>query len=417
MPSTQRYLSVSESLSASSARPPIVASLTVDGVIEPTILSRALAILAAQSPLLRSQIVRDDTGFLLRIIEDQVPTLTVHHGAEDTVLAEINTPLQLDRQVVRTVLSHDGTNSTVTLAMDHSVTDGRLLANLMHKLLDNYTTLAAGDTPHQTSPEGLPPSLDSRLAGQFSDEEIATFITQTVARTEQSPPATLPTLAATGENATPSGFAVRNITFTAQATTDILTTSQKNGLPAHGLISGAVLAALRAQLEPATEPLTLAVTSPVDLRDRLIPPVAPDAELCCSGVVTVLVTTPHPADPLALGRQITTQGYTALDHCEPQKWILARSRLNTPLMLPASVGISNLGQLATPPTPPGIQVTVNRFLGAAPRSFPAIAVSITDGRLTLDLGYNRSFLTDQQMTNLANGITSTLAHATANTAA
>jgi hypothetical protein len=35
-------------------------------------------------------------------------------------------------------------------------------------------------------------------------------------------------------------------------------------------------------------------------------------------------------------------------------------------------------------------------------------VSTTDGRLTLDLIYNRSVLTDQQMTNLANGIKSTL---------
>jgi NRPS condensation-like uncharacterized protein len=330
MPSRQRYLSVSESLSASSAWH-VVASLTVDGIIEPTILSRALTILAAQYPLLRGQIIRDDTGFLLRIIEDQFPTLTVHHGVEgasgDVLLAEINTPLQLDRQVVRTALSHDGTNSTIMLVIDHSVTDGRLLATLLHKLLDNYTTLAVGNTPPPTPPDDLPPSLDTMLAGQFSDEEIATFITQTVALTEQSPPARLPTLTAARENTTPSGTAVRNITFTTQATTEILTTAKKNGLSAHGLISGAILAALRAQLEPATEPLTLAVTCSVDLRHRLIPPVAPDAQLCCGGIVTVFVTTPHPADPLALGGQITTQLHTAIDHGEPKKFILARCRL------------------------------------------------------------------------------------------
>ncbi|MBV9010704.1 MAG: hypothetical protein JO272_01425 [Pseudonocardiales bacterium] len=417
MPSTQRYLSVTESMFASIAGPPVVTSLAVDGAIEPTILGRALSTLAAQYPLLRGQIVRDDAGFLLRILEDQTPTLTIHHGTEDVALTEINTPLRLDRQVARATLAGNGTTSTITLGMDHSVTDGGLLVALMYKLLDNYTTLAAGDTPQQTSPDDLPPSLDTMLAGQFSDEEIATFITQTAARTEHSPPATLPTLAAVRENATPSDFAVHNITLTAQAMTDILTTAQKNGLPAHGLISGAILAALRAQLEPATEPLTLALTSTVNLRDRLIPPLAPDAQLCCSGVVPVFVTTPHPADPLALGRQITTQLYTAIDRCEPQKFILAWNRLNAVLRPPTSVAISNLGQLDTPPTPPGIQVTANRFLGPVPGSVPLIWTHITDGRLTLDLGYNRSFLTDQQMTNLANGIRSTLAHAVASTAA
>lgn len=407
MPSTQRYLSVTESLPASNARLPGVASLTVDGIIEPTILSHALTTLAAQYPLLRGQIVRDDTGFLLRIIEDQNPTLTVRHGAEDVVLAEINTPLQLDRQVVRTVLSHDGTNSTVTLAMDHSVTDGRLTATMLYRLLENYTMLAAGNAPPPTSTDDLPPPLDSMLAGQFSDEEIATFITQTLARTERSPVATLPALAAASENTAPSDFAVRTIAFTAQATTEILTTAKKNGVFAHGLISGAILAALRAQLEPATEPMTLSVASPVDLRDRLTPALAPDAQLCCVGRVWVFVTTSHPADPFALGRQIITQLHTAIGNDDPQKWILAMNHLNAVLMSPTSVGISDLGRLATPPTPSGIQVTASRVLATYPGSMPLIFANSTGGRLTLDLVYHRSFLTDQQMTNLANDIEST----------
>ncbi|MGH3721377.1 MAG: phthiocerol/phthiodiolone dimycocerosyl transferase family protein [Pseudonocardiaceae bacterium] len=380
----------------------------MDGVIEPTILSRALTTLAAQYPLLRGQIFRDDTGFLLRVIEDQIPTLTVHRRAEDALLVEINTPLQLDRQVVRTVLSHDGTNSTIMLAIDHSVTDARLLATLLYRLLDNYTTLAAGNTLRQTPADDLPPSLDTRLAGRFSDEEIATFITQTVALTEQSPATTLPSLAAANENTAPSDFAVRNIAFTAQTTTEILITAKKNGLSAHGLISGSILAALRAQLEPATEPITLALTSSVDLRHRLIPPVAPDAQLCCVGLVSVFVATPRSADPLVLGRQITTQVHTAIERGDPQKRILAGSHLEAILMPSTSVGVTNLGQLATPPTPSGIQVTASRVLTTSPGPIPLVFVNTTGGRLTLDLVYNRSFLTDQQMTDLADGIESTL---------
>jgi hypothetical protein len=292
--------------------------------------------------------------------------------------------------------------------MDHSVTDGRLITTLLHKLLDNYTTLAAGNTPPSPSTDDLPPPLDTRLAGQFSDEEIATFITQTVALTEQSPVATLPTLAAASENTTPSGFAVRTIAFTAQATTEILTTAKKNALFAHGLISGAILAALRAQLERATEPITLAISLPVDLRDRLTPPLAPDAQLSCVGRVWVSVTTPHPADPLMLGRQIITRVHTAIGNDDPQKSIVAMNHLNTVRMPPTSVVISDIGRLATPPTPSGMQVTANRVLIAYPGPTPLIIVSITGGRLTLDLVYNRSFLIDQQMTDLANGIELTL---------
>lgn len=408
MLSTQRYLSVTESLLASVGRPPIVASVTVDAVLEPTILSRALTTLAAQYPLLRGQILQDDTGSLLRIAEDQIPGLTIHHGAEDkskdVVLVEINTPLPLNQQVVRTALSRDGTNSTITLAMDHSVADGRLLVTLIHKLLDNYTILVTGKTPRQTSVADLPPSLETRLAGQFSDEEIAGFITQTVSLAEQFPVVTLPALAAARENTTSFDFAVRNIVFTAQATTEILITAKENGMSAHGLISGVILAALRAQLKPATEPITLAVGSGVDLRHRLIPPVAPDAQQCCASGVSVLVTAPHPTDLIALGRQITTRVHAAINNSDPQKLILAMKHLNAFVTAPASIGVTNLGQLAIPPTPSGIRVIANRILGPSKGSIPLIYVNTTDGRLTLDLAYNRSFLTDQQMTDLANGI-------------
>jgi phenolphthiocerol/phthiocerol/phthiodiolone dimycocerosyl transferase len=408
MPSTQRYLSVIESLTLDT-RSTAVASVTVDGVIKPTILSRALTTLAARYPLLRSQIIRDDTGFLLRIIEGQTPTLMVHRGAEDVLLAELNTPLRLDRQVVRTVLSHDGTNSTITLSIDHSFADGCLIAALLNELLGNYTTLAAGMTPGRMPTEDFPPSLDTRLAGQFSHEEIATFITQTtVALTKQPRPARLPSLAATNANTAPPDFAVRNITFTAQTTTKIFTITKKKGLTTHGLICGAILAALRARLEPATEPITLAVKSPVNLRRRLIPPITPNAQLSCLGGVTVFVTAPHPADALALGRQITTQIHTAIDNGDPQKWILARNHSDAILKPSTSVTVSNLGRLATPPTPSGIEITASRFLTTFPEPIPLIIAHTASGRLTLDLVYDRSFLTDQQMADLANGIEITL---------
>jgi hypothetical protein len=165
-------------------------------------------------------------------------------------------------------------------------------------------------------------------------------------------------------------------------------------------------------LEPATEPLTLAVTSAVDLRHRLIPPVAPDAQLCCIGPVPVFVTAPHPADPLTLGRQITTRVRTAIDHGDPQKWILGMNHPDAVLMPSPSVFVSNLGLLATPPTPSGIQITASRFLATYSGPIPLIFVSTTSGLLTLDLVYNRSFLTDQQMTDLADGIESTLGSST-----
>jgi hypothetical protein len=342
----------------------------------------------------------------------QIPTLTVHRGAEDAseevLLAEINTPLRLDRQVVRTGLSHDGTNSTITLAIDHSVADGRLVVALLYELLSNYTMLAGGNTPRPKPPDDLPASLKTRLAGRFSDEEIDTFVIQTVALTEQCPPATLPCLATKGGNTAPSDFAVRNITFTAQATAEVLITAKKNGMSAHGLISGAIVAALRARLEPATEPITLAVASSVDLRHRLTPLVAPDAQMCCAAGVLAFVTAAHPADPLALGQQITTRVHTAIDNGDPQKWIMAMSHPGAVLRPSMSVIVSNLGWLATPPTPSGIQVTAYRVLCASPGSIPLIFVNTTGGRLTLDLIYDRSFLTDQQMKDLADGIESIL---------
>ena len=405
----QRYLSVIESLNASSTRPPGVASLTVDGIIEPTILSAALTALAVRYPVLRGQILRDDNGFLLRISEDEIPTLrTIDGSAEDVLLAEVNAPLPIDRQVARTVLSHDGTSSTITFCADHSIADGYLIASLLYELLDNYTLLAAGDTPRLTPSGDLFPSLDTMLADRFSEEEIVTFMAKTVAVAEQSSATLLPSLAS-GAEIMPFVFAVRNISFTARTTTEILIVAKKNGLSAHSLISGAVLAALRAQLKPADEPITLAVACPVDLRRRLIPPIALNAQLCCVGRVSVYVSTSHPADPRVLGRQIMAQVRAAIDNGDPEKWILAMNHGGDAIAIPLpSVVVSNLGRLATPPTPSKIKVVACRVLTAYPGPIPLIFVNTTKSRLTLDMVYDRSFLTDQQMSLLGDDIKSTL---------
>ena len=404
----QRYLSVTESLNASSTRPPGVASLTVDGFIEPTILNCALTALAMRYPVLRGQILRDDNGFLLRISEDEIPTLrTVDGSAEDVLLAEINAPLPIDRQVARTVLSRDGTSSTITLCADHSIADGYLIATFLYELLDNYTLLAARNTPRLTPTGDLFPSLDTMLTDRFSDEEIVTFIAETVAVAEQSSAIVLPSLASSAR-ITPSVFSVRNISFTARTTTEILIVAKKNGLSAHSLISGAVVAALRAQLKPADEPITLAVACPVDLRRRLIPPVALNAQLCCVGRVSVYVSASHPADPRALGQQIMAQVRAAIENGDPEKWVLAMNHGDAIAIPPPSVVVSNLGRLATPPTPSEIQVVACRFLTAYPGPIPLIFVNTTGSRLTLDMVYDRSFLTDQQMSLLSDDIKRTL---------
>ncbi|MGY2062882.1 hypothetical protein ACW9HQ_49025, partial [Nocardia gipuzkoensis] len=63
--------------------------------------------------------------------------------------------------------------------------------------------------------------------------------------------------------------------------------------------------------------------------------------------------------------------------------------------------ISNLGELDPPTLPAGTELRSIRFGTSVPAPFPILFAATTDGHLGLEIVYDRTYFTDEQMTELA----------------
>lgn len=370
----ERMLSLSEKGVAGSGVGPVFAIAHVGGTVDERILAGAWEILAAEYPLLRGKVVGDR----LRV-EDHGPELVV--GGD--LLTEISTPRH---GVARALLS----GSDVVLGVEHAFADGRFCITMLYRLLSHYAELAAG-RPVRPAPAGpLEPPLDARLCGCYNHFDDLL-----------EPPPLAAMLPAGRTDAT--GYGVRNLVFGQAATTGMITAARRARLSVHAMLGGILAAALCAELEPG--PAVLLVMSSVDLRPRLAQPVRPDAGLNCIGDVPAVLS--GPADPVDFGRQLMTQLRSGLEREVPQRRFAMVFCGPGPQVAfrPASLAISNLGRLASPA---GLGVTSVRFLTTAPGPTPLIFATTVDGRLNLDVTYDRTQITDARIVSWTTRIESVL---------
>ncbi|MBF6327701.1 phthiocerol/phthiodiolone dimycocerosyl transferase family protein [Nocardia transvalensis] len=388
----QRYLSPGESNLLTLGVGPVVAQARIDGAVDPETLRRALDLLAVEYPLLGSRIVEDGDGYLLQSAAGEGPSLTDAAIDDDPFTLELNTPVPREHELARAGVFRDGGDGVVSLAIDHSAADGRLTTTLLRKLLGYYAALAEGQVPNPAPGHGLESPLEARLDARYGTEED-------FGAPEQIAPAMLPT-PALGRPVPAQRFGVGHLSQGRRATTALTQRARADGLTMNGLLSGIVATALSDVVDGP-----IAFMFPVDLRSRLRPALRPDAQLLSVGPIHTVVATTEQPDAIDLGRQITTQVRTAIDEALPQKSILAMKARDRsgPETLP-SMTISNLGRLDTPPLPPGAGLRAVRFGTTFPQPSPILFASSTDGRLDLDLVYDRTYFTDEQMTGLTAGI-------------
>ncbi|MFG1791233.1 hypothetical protein [Nocardia sp. NPDC049149] len=395
----QRYLSPGEASLLRENVGAVVAQARIGGVVEPSILEQALATLADAYPLLRSRIVDEAKGYLLQYAAGAGPSLRVVDTDDDPFTLELNTVLAHEREVARAALFRHAGDSVVSLAIHHSVADGRLTTTLLHTLLGYYTAAAEGRAPTQVRGRGLQPSLDELLAGHQSTEEFP-------ASPSQLTPALLPTLAL-GLPVPAQRFGVGQLSMDRRTTTALKRQAHANNITVTGLLSGTAAAALSVVVDG-----TISITFLVDLRSRLQPPLRPDDELLAIGYAMAVVSTAQ-ADSVEYAREIATQLKASVDQGLPQRLILA---LNTEPDQPtpgmASMAVSNLGLLDTPPLPTGAELRSVRFGTTVPQPSPFLFASTTDGQLELDLVYDRTYFTDEQMAQFVTGIRTGLAQFT-----
>jgi len=120
-----------------------------------------------------------------------------------------------------------------------------------------------------------------------------------------------------------------------------------------------------------------------------------------------VVTIYEDSDPIDVGGQVGRQIHTAIGQRLPERQLVACP--DAIEVRGTACLISNVGHVAIPPTPQGIQITALRFFciphAANPPNF---FVTTVRGRLAVDLPYSPLFYTHEEMRQLASEVDRTI---------
>lgn len=397
MKSLKRYLSGTERVFLM-GRIPAICILELEGLVRTDILSEALGALAAESPILRSQVAMDDVGPLLRL-RSSPPELLVRTDADDPAVTEANTPLDPEQANARFTLYQRGGSSTIALAIAHAFSDGMLLSTLSHRLLEYYGVLANGGTLDVQGSDDFEEPMEALLPTHLEPVDLAS-----------APPLKLRTRA-DGGGETAAGVHV--LRFDKKATDQILAASTKAGLTPLGLLSGCIAAAVCAECGDGKEN-TVAVWCLVNMRNRLEREVAADAGIFCAGMTILsLRGDGSRPDPIHLGHQAVAQLNAALAEQVPQRMVPTLANTPPDRFPQSTFALSNIGRYPEPRLPEGLRLIAHRGIVVSSGPAPTLIVITTGGRLSMDITYHRALFTHEQIVTWGNRIRSALIDAAA----
>ncbi|MFH9860353.1 protein kinase [Streptomyces sp. NPDC017202] len=392
-----------------------VLSCSLRGPVDVGALSAAFDAMTQANPTLRSRIVEEGTGHVLRLLdEDERPRLVTRTGAEDEAYAaELNDPLPVGGPLSRAVLvsAPDGGSHLFVLVVDHTVTDGHSGIALLNALWDRYRTLVEGGRDGDAAASATPrwPQPVSRLLPPADDADTAKYLDGRVEEARRHPVELVPydvrrpstTGRAAGEGTTGEGttgeghIEVCRLTLDTELTARLRRTARAGGVSVHALIAATLLATARRRLD-GDGARTLGCLSPVDLRSRLSPPLpASDMVPAVTTHLQTLEVSGTP-DPLDLARTVHARLGDFIsrgDHFHEMR-ITPEIPRNPTLQL-ATVIVTNMGVVPGPRLPSGLEAVDVRLAPAREQYFPqagrspvmACVVSF-EGRLAIEFPHH-----------------------------
>ncbi|MGW4129453.1 phthiocerol/phthiodiolone dimycocerosyl transferase family protein [Amycolatopsis japonica] len=391
MTATERALTISETGCILAGFGPVVVRTAFTGRFDPEVLETAWQRLGREYPLLRCGILGSDDGFLLTL-RDSMPKVAAGFDAFDE---DISHRIE-DGAVSRLSVHETADTAVLTLAVDHAVSDGRLVHTLVRALLRIYTTLLRGETSSSEPRPVFEPGLEELFSGLYTPGW-------------PDPPKVpgKPLVLSGGPRGSLSGFGVNHLELEPEPTAELVSFARASQASVTGLLCGAVSRSARTRSPEADGPLPATLCLPVDFRERLDPPIDADAQLC--GALQCTVTVPVAADdePLEIGLRVAAELRAALERDEPQRTLLAQC-VAPALPPPMTLMVSNIGVVEDPVLPEGLCVTGSRFAATLHGPVPALFVSTVGGRLTLDLVYDRAHHDPEEMGQVMASTESTL---------
>ncbi|MGL6235464.1 MAG: phthiocerol/phthiodiolone dimycocerosyl transferase family protein [Segniliparus sp.] len=256
------------------------------------LVRQAHPVLAAQILPAAAEMLPGMPGFELVLPAEQAPAALVVHSP-GTALA--THPIRQGSELALVdVVPGDG-QAFVSLAVHHAIADGRLGAYWNSLLWSYYTDLVEGAAP-TALPHPVPKSPEEILAERgIGREELGPT------RAERAAPVELPQ--------PPEADIVRErAQLSAEDTARLRAYAKKTGQTVHGLVAGAIAVAIRQgmDLQPDRE-ASVGLNSPVDLRERLDPPVEIWGGTNVLGFAEAVVAARPDSDPAALGAEVIAQ--------------------------------------------------------------------------------------------------------------
>jgi hypothetical protein len=369
---TQRYLDPSEARFAF-ANVNVAYTATLDGSVDDTALTAAFEALAVSIPLLRSTIVRDEKGYLLRVSLDKPPALEVADGDYwDLVFGEPDPAAGVARLV-----RLNGEQNTVVLLLHHAVGDARYGLAVFRQLWELYGQITGGAQPEPVVSEVLPGSIESILLGRWTDNQ---------------PAGPDPVLSAPPSLPAPVRTLTHRIRLSEEDTERLLSISD-SGTLLHSLVCAALLMSTVKE-----RPSAATCRTPVDLRDRLEPRVQPtEATNFISGTISEVLIDAE-ADIVTLARRIKQQIVTSIKSDEPHRVIVSPARTIEFLMRPVDAVVTNMGEIAEYPVESIVDVRFFTSRIPAPRTY---FVTRYGGKLSIELALAETETTQEELAKLA----------------
>ncbi|MEV7571351.1 phthiocerol/phthiodiolone dimycocerosyl transferase family protein [Streptomyces tanashiensis] len=413
----RRKLSLSEILYVGEIRTLATTVCTIRGEVDEELLAAAFAAKIAEHRSLRSRVTRDgDEVFLELLDEDELPRLEVRPAGPTDLTDQLNRPLPAGGPLVRATLFRGDGESTFVLGIDHVICDGHSATVLCNEIWSAYSGIQDGsyEAPPSAA-ESWPVAVDDLLA-PHSDEDLAAYVKDRTERTSAHPLAVLPF---TAEESAQDGplMDVRRIRLTREQTAALVAFARSAGVSVHGLVGAALLTAVRDGYGPGYgSDHRLSFVSPVDLRARLTPALGRDVLIPAASWYLDVVDVPADGDLIELGRRITGQLRDAIERGEPARELQALPRLlANPSVLTASLVMPNVGAVAGPPAPRGLEITDMRKFAISSKWVPEagagalVASPMTVyGRLSIEMPYSAKCFTPARMDEIHDHVLATL---------
>lgn len=389
---TSRYLDSYEENLKGFAVPHVI---QYRGTVNQQLMGDAFRLLCQFHPVLRAHIDHDERGDLVHISPDHYPEFIVLKGGKDELWRAAYEAVYVTRTLAQLILVCDGHEGFVAFRSDHSIADGTADRAMLGELWRLYTALATG-MPVPDIPELSLPMAPSLLFYRL--EGIGFRASLDLA----DPPGSLAV----------SPAVEQLIRLGEESTARLVNWSRESETSVHGLVSGAILVALREEGAESGGPLPMVCLSPVNLRRYATPPVGATETTNFAAHHRAVVRVARDADPTSVGRDVKAQ----LDASLRDGGLDINPVRSPPPPVDtgveqrfATTSVSNNGIVPIPDHPDDMEI-VDFLLPAYPKTvlYPTHSVYTFDGKLSVRIVYPSDLFNRTEITSLVRRTTELL---------